>query len=116
MNIPNTGEAAQQLRAAMESEDENESNRDDEELNHFNAVSKMYIKDETRAGYNSLNKTLLIWLMENHPACVKEDVKQTLQMLSGKELLKESQKVVSNANAKEKAIIFEVFIHFGAFM
>ena len=76
MNIPNTGEAAQQLRAAMESEDENESNRDDEELNHFNAVSKMYIKDETRAGYNSLNKTLLIRLMENYPACVKEDVNE----------------------------------------
>ena len=50
MNIPNTGEAAQQLRAAMESEDENESNRDDEELIHFNAVRKIYIKDETRAG------------------------------------------------------------------
>ena len=117
MNIPNTGEAAHQMRTAMESKDKNESNRDDEELNHFNAVSKMYIKDETRAGYNSLNMTLLIWLVGNHPACVKVDVKETLQMLSGKELLRESQKSVSNANENEKPIIFEgltvrIFVEF----
>ena len=89
MSIRNTSKAAQELRTVIESEDENESNCDDKELNHFNLVSKMHIKDETRARHNSLNKTLLIWLVENHLACAKVDVKETLQILSGKELFRE---------------------------
>ncbi len=38
---------------------------------------KMYIKDETRCGYNASNRLLLHWLDKKHPKCVSENAKYT---------------------------------------
>ena len=44
-------------------EEEDEEDADDEHSgDHYEKISKMYIKDRTRGGYNSSNRLLLLWL------------------------------------------------------
>jgi hypothetical protein len=83
-------------RIDMEDEDDVEEEKDDtdEHLDNpiedgdevdanvnefFDIVSKMNIKDETRSGYNSSNRLLLLWLDEKHPECVAEHARKSLQ-------------------------------------
>ena len=68
----------------MEREDNvqnNEAEEDQEEIDEelfYDKVSKMYIKDTTRAGYQEKSRLLLLWLIEHHPNCVNGDVKSKL--------------------------------------
>ena len=67
--------AAADIAAAMAREDNSE---DDDTNAHFEEVSKMYIKTTTRDGYDSSNRTLLLWLVDKHPECVSEEAKTKL--------------------------------------
>ena len=61
-------------------EEEDDEDADDEHSgDHYEKISKMYIKDATRGGYNSSNRLLLLWLDAKHPECVSENAKKALQ-------------------------------------
>jgi len=63
-----------------EEDDEDDEDADDKHSgNHYEKISKMYIKDRTRGGYNSSNRLLLLWLDAKHPECVSENAKKALQ-------------------------------------
>ena len=85
-----SAEDGKQEEENVENEDllepeENEDDNDDEDAedkhsgNHYEKISKMYIKDRTRGGYNSSNRLLLLWLDAKHPECVSENAKKALQ-------------------------------------
>ena len=52
MNIVNTGQATEVITREMDIMD-NEDRMSEEDVGHFESISKMYIKDATRDGYNS---------------------------------------------------------------
>ena len=68
---------------ASEEIDDNAETLEQEQAEHFNKISKMYIKDSTREGYNSSNRAFLLWLDQKHPECVstaaKTDLEQTFR-------------------------------------
>ena len=84
MNIVNTGQAAEAITRQMDTEDE----ASDEDVGHFETISKMYNKDATREGYNSANRGLLLWLASKHPDCIGDTAKEALEILNGKQLEK----------------------------
>ena len=45
----------------------------------YERISKMYISEKTREGYQGCNKRLLAWLDSNHPQCVSSEAKSALQ-------------------------------------
>ena len=55
------------------------SDADKEAEMHYEKISKMYIKEETRSSYNSSNCTLLLWLDHKHLECVSDFAKKVLQ-------------------------------------
>ena len=104
MNIVNTGQAAEAIARQMDTED----GTSEEDVGHFETISKMYIKDATREGYNSANRVLLLWLASKHPECVSDTTKEALEMLNGKQLEREAFQIVSSATEEKKPILFEL--------
>jgi hypothetical protein len=60
-------------------EEEDDDADDEHSGDHYEKISKMYIKDGTREGYNASNHLLLLWLDAKHPECVSENAKKALQ-------------------------------------
>lgn len=111
---------------------------DNEEKAHdtkrFERISKMYIKAETRSGYNTLNRTFLLWLDDKHPDCLSQIAKTTLQETyksqhsakvkhKNKAVMAKALELVANATdvasspidfTKITARIFVDFLHFRA--
>ena len=44
----------------------------------YERISKMYISEKTREGYQGCNKRLLAWLDSHHPQCVSSEAKSAL--------------------------------------
>ena len=107
MNIVNTGQATEVITREMDIMD-NEDRMSEEDVGHFESISKMYIKDATRDGYNSANRVLLLWLASKHPDCIGDTAKESLHQLDGKELEKKALQIVSSASEENKPILFEL--------
>ena len=111
-----------------------DAEEEEEDESHFDKISKMYIKNETRDGYNSSNRLLLLWLGEKHKHCVSEQAKTALEhtfkeqiaasdKYNNKLVSRKALELVTNANSVENSPIilshvttryFVDFLHYRA--
>ncbi len=77
--VSNTSNPIDSILNEMDAEDGANPDNAEGEEELYNKVSRMYIKEETRAGYNTCNRSFLLWLDGHEPQCVNAYAKEKLQ-------------------------------------